>query len=263
MKKLMSLGIAVVLAASVSAEESAKTAQPLKVADAKKSAKSFEEATGGFLRKPGKKTKKIYFINAQKRASDALIESARAKLDNALRVEIAMTTGTFDLSNPKVEGELSLYIVDDEKLPMSLLSPEARWGMVNVAPLAKGRGEKPQFFEARVRKEIARIGCLTYGGIGSDYKQNLLGFVKDAEALDNFATDDLPVDGIQRCERYLKDLGVRQWVRATYRQACQQGWAPAPTNEFQKAIWEKEHAIPDKPMKIEFDPAAQKGKVTK
>lgn len=263
MKKIMSVGVAFVLAASVIAEESAKIAGAPKATDAKNQVRSFEEATGGFLKRHSKKTRKIHFINAQKRASDALIESARAKLDNALRVEIAMTTGTFDLSNPKVEGELSLYIVDDEKLPMSLLSPEARWGMVNVAPLAKGRGEKPQFFEARVRKEIARIGCLTYGGIGSDYKQNLLGFVKDAEALDNFATDDLPIDGIQRCERYLKDLGVRQWSRVTYRKACQQGWAPAPTNEYQKAIWDEVHTVPEKPLKIEFDPATQKGKVTK
>ena len=27
--------------------------------------------------------------------------------------------------------------------------------------------------------------------------------------------------------------------RTTYRRACYEGWAPAPTNEFQKAIWEK------------------------
>ena len=26
--------------------------------------------------------------------------------------------------------------------------------------------------------------------------------------------------------------------RATYKQACREGWAPAPTNEYQRAIWE-------------------------
>ena len=40
----------------------------------------------------------------------------------------------------------------------------------------------------------------------------------------------------------------------TYRQACQEGWAPAPKNDEQKAIWNQVHAIPDKPIKIEFDP---------
>jgi len=34
----------------------------------------------------------------------------------------------------------------------------------------------------------------------------------------------------------------------------EEGWAPAPTNEYQKIVWDKVHAIPQKPMKIEFDP---------
>lgn len=247
MKNLLIVTVMAALAASAFAKETTN-AVPVK-----KAAKSFEEATGGFLKKKSKKTNKIYFVNAQKRASDALIESARAKLDNTLRVDISMTNGTFDLSGPKIQGELSLYIVDDEKLPMSLIAPEARWAVVNVAPLATGRGEKPAFFEARVRKEIARIGCLLFGGVGSDYKQNLLSFVGAPEGLDRSATDNLPVDGIQRCGRYLHDLGVRQWRMVTYRDACQQGWAPTPTNEYQKAIWDKIHEMPKNPMKIEFD----------
>ena len=44
----------------------------------------------------------------------------------------------------------------------------------------------------------------------------------------------------------------------THKKACQEGWAPAPTNDVQKAIWEKVHAIPDKPMTIEFDPKKDK-----
>lgn len=251
MKNLLIVGVVAALAVTAFAEE-ATNAVPVK-----KAVKSFEEATGGFLRKKSKKTNKVYFVNTQRRASDALIESARAKLDNALRVDISMTNGTFELSGPKVEGELSLYIVDDEKLPMSLIAPEARWAVVNVAPLASGRGEKPAFFEARVRKEIARIGCLLFGGVGSDYKQNLLSFVGDPEGLDRSATDNLPVDGVQRCGRYLHDLGVRQWRLVTYRDACQQGWAPLPTNDFQKAIWEAVRKIPEKPLKITYDKDAK------
>ena len=38
----------------------------------------------------------------------------------------------------------------------------------------------------------------------------------------------------------------------------QQGWAPAPTNEVQQAIWDKVHQIPDKPITIEFDPKTDK-----
>ena len=45
---------------------------------------------------------------------------------------------------------------------------------------------------------------------------------------------------------------------ATYKRACREGWAPTPTNDVQRAIWEKVHAIPDKPLTIEFDPKIDK-----
>ena len=39
--------------------------------------------------------------------------------------------------------------------------------------------------------------------------------------------------------RNLNALGFKPRRRLTYRRACQEGWAPAPTNEFQKAVWEQ------------------------
>lgn len=56
----------------------------------------------------------------------------------------------------------------------------------------------------------------------------------------------------------MKESDVRPYRVAKYSEACQEGWAPPPTNEFQKAIWDKVHAIPDKPMTIEFDPKKDK-----
>ena len=40
--------------------------------------------------------------------------------------------------------------------------------------------------------------------------------------------------------------------------ACREGWASAPTNDVQKAIWDKVRAIPDKPLTIEYDPKKDK-----
>ena len=42
--------------------------------------------------------------------------------------------------------------------------------------------------------------------------------------------------------------------RIPYRQACKEGRAPVPTNDVQRAIWNKVHQIPDSPLVIEFDP---------
>ena len=54
--------------------------------------------------------------------------------------------------------------------------------------------------------------------------------------------DTMPIRGIEPIE-----IG-------TYYDACLIGVAPPPTNAVQKAIWDKVHAIPKTPMKIEFDP---------
>lgn len=36
------------------------------------------------------------------------------------------------------------------------------------------------------------------------------------------------------------------------------GWAAQPTNDYQKAVWDQVHALPDKPLTIEFDPKKDK-----
>ena len=48
--------------------------------------------------------------------------------------------------------------------------------------------------------------------------------------------------------------GVSTLRFATYWQACKEGWAPAPTNDVQKAIWDKVHSLPTAPLKIAPEP---------
>ena len=213
-----------------------------------------QRETGGRLRTLYPRTKSVYYVNAQSRVGANVLEEARAKMEQTLRTPIGSTNGVFALQSPRIYGELSLYVIDDEKLPMSLVAPEGRWAFVNVAPLAQGRGEKPAFLEARVKKEMARIGCLVLGGISSTYRENLLGFVDSPDGLDKFTDDTLPVDGPLRCGRYLLSLGVKPYRDVTYKRACQEGWAPAPTNDIQKAIWDEVHALPTEPIKIKPEP---------
>ena len=246
--KRLTFTLAAMLAATVPAATPAEATGPKTVHEI------IRRETGGRLRTLYLHTKSVYYVNAQSRVGAKVVEEARAKMERVLRTPIGSTNGVFALQSPKIYGELSLYVIDDEKLPMSLVAPEGRWAFVNVAPLAQGRGEKPAFLEARVKKEMARIGCLVLGGISSTYRENLLSFVDSPEGLDKFMDDTLPVDGPLRCGRYLLSLGVKPYRDVTYKKACQEGWAPQPTNDVQKAIWEDVHKIPENPIKIEFDP---------
>lgn len=55
----------------------------------------------------------------------------------------------------------------------------------------------------------------------------------------------------ETAQRQAKALGLGQVRRTSYRKAVEEGWAPAPTNEFQQAIWDaakvKAQAAPDAP----------------
>jgi hypothetical protein len=126
--------------------------------------------------------------------------------------------------------------------------------MVNVAPLAKGAGEKPQFFAARVQKELTRGFCLLAGAQNSGYPDALVGCITKAEDLDRFADCRLPIDVLNRFPSYLKGYGITPKIYSTYKKACQEGWAPAPTNAVQKAIWDEVRKLPAKPIQIKFDP---------
>lgn len=241
------------------AEETAHAAAPEAAAPAKKIDRAKLQAAlykrnGGNLKLPGSQQGVIFYVNCQKRAPvEWLSQNAEVFATNA-KIAIEVADGTFEFPSPKIQGNASLFVIDDENLPSLLSAPESRWAMVNVAPLAKGAGAKPQFFAARVQKELTRGFSLLAGTQTSNYPNSLLGCVTKPEDLDLFEDCRLPVDILGRFAPYLEGYGVKPYVLSTYKKACQEGWAPAPTNDVQQAIWDKVQADkergPSNPIKI-------------
>ena len=240
--------LAAILATTLcAAEQSGKSPAPT-------SKKNIREAvyrhTGGKLKAPGEQQGKIVWVNAQSTAHGEWVESVATYFADMIHVQIDVETGTFKFPDAEVRGNATLYIVDDATMPTILHAPESRWTMVNVSRLADGDGSKPAFFEARVKKELARGFCLLAGTQKSNYPQSLLGSVTKPSDLDEFPNYELPIDIPARFHEYLAGFGIKPYRLTTYRKACQEGWAPAPTNEIQKAIWDEIHALPANPIKI-------------
>lgn len=218
----------------------------------------FNRYEGGRIGKPGTKRGKIVCINAQSRAKNEWIQEQISVLNQKLHYDIEFKDGVFSLPSPKLEGEANLFVIDDPAMPSLLSAPENRWVMVNVAGLATGNGKKPQFFEARVRKELTRGFCLLAGAQDSGFKQSLMGCMTKPEQLDTHVDCRLPIDVIKRFSPYLEGYGIKAEKVVTYRKACEEGWAPQPTNDIQRAVWNDVHSIPDKPITIEYDPKVDK-----
>ena len=221
-------------------------------------AKRRYEHFGGELVRPGSMKGVVAIVNCQKSADAAVLSEGVEYLRKETRLDIQLKEGAFAVEDVRPVGDFSLFVIEDNKLPTMLLAPEGKWAALNVAPLKTGRGEKPAFFRARVLKEMSRTFAGLCGGISSNYPDSLTTGIYNLDQLDRQEDNRLSVDVVARFAPSLANAGVTPAVISTYRAACKQGWAPAPTNDVQKAIWNEMHKLPETPIKIEFDP--KKGK---
>jgi hypothetical protein len=147
----------------------------------------------------------------------------------------------------------AVLIVEDDSLPMTLVAPEKRWTILNIKPLladapAEGR------IEERFTKMLWCAVARTLGAGYSGYKPCVLVPFTSLSALDhNPVTKPCP-EPFNKMIDTGAVYGIKTITIASYRDACRRGWAPVPTNDVQKAIWDEVHALPASPIKIEFDP---------
>ena len=268
MKKLM-IALVAICAATVFADEvkSPEAAapkmvmgpdgqmHPVKKINRAKLEAAIYKRTGGKLKIPGTQKGKVVYVNCQKAADGAILKEHAAFFAKELKIEIETVEGAFDLAKPTISGDASLFIIDDPAMPMSLVAPEAKWAMINVAPL---KTSKDVFFKARVKKQLTRGFCFLGGAVSSQYPQALTECVTKAEQLDKYVDEKLPFDIMQRFATYLPGYGVTPYRLQTYKKACEEGWAPQPTNDVQKVIWDQIHQVPTNGLEIKFDP--KKGK---
>jgi len=251
MKALATMLTLVLLAVTASAQQATAAKPPAKKMTGKEKMAMMQMMSfGGYVNDTRNQKGSVVIVNAQSAADKAWFDPVVAELCKFVKVAFSVKDGKFSLSKPELPGEACVFVVDDPALPMSLAAPEARWTLVNVAPLKAGAGEKPQFFKARVQKQLMRSLSYLMGATESQYPMCLTGCVTKPEDLDQYTDFRLPVDVLGRFEKYVKGYGVIPYRRATYKQAVQEGWAAQPTNKYQKAIWDGIHTLPTKPIEI-------------
>jgi hypothetical protein len=229
------------LAASALAADAAKKA----------SEEDYVRSEGGLVLEPNTQKGEIAYVDCQSSAKGEWIAESAEYFRRESKFKVTVGRGSFDLRSPRLAGDMTLFVVDDPSMPSVLVAPESRWAVVNVAPL---KSDKEPFFRARVLKELSRGFAMLCGASDSQFPGALTSAITKTADLDRHTDHRLPVDLFSRFRRYMRAFGVTPGNIETYETACCQGWAPPPTNDLQKAIWDRVHAIPRNPMKIEFDP---------
>ena len=196
--------------------------------------------TGGIVERKGQG--KVVVVNCQERIAESLIKERTARLARLLKCAFEVRKGAWEISAPNAaDANIAIYIVDDPKLPMSLVAAESGWGVVNAVGLESGE---------RFSRQLTRVFALTAGAMCSINIHSPMQPVSKVEDLDKLLSDNIMRDMIDSIRHNMKARGITQNTVSSYKRACEEGWAPAPTNDYQKAIWEKVHQLPTEPIKI-------------
>ncbi len=216
-----------------------------------------QRQTGGFLTVKGQGH--LAILNGQDAVPETVVHESIAPMLSfvrGLKVEVkpaAFTLATAKAVRLKSGAAACVFLTDDPSLPMSLVALEEGWGVVNVAPLREGNPDAAKL-ALRFRKELVRITSVVFSGVRSQYRISPLQGVTSIADLDRTPGDQYGVDTLMAIARNLPDIGVTPDRMITYREACRQGIAPTPTNNFQKVIWEQMKAEkergPSKPITI-------------
>ena len=215
--------------------------------------------TGGIIREANSAKGVFVVLNAQKLIPTEKLRTIEPMIDKWLRVQTAfkdsqpVTPETVRSAVRSNGAVLGAAIVESDALPAFLVAPEDGWAIVNAAKLATDKPTE-EVLASRIRKEILRGLAFVAGGAYATKADTLMRDVKSLDDLDGLRNEEFGLEIVSLLLKSSSFYGLKPWNQATYKQACQEGWAPQPTNEFQKAIWDQVHSIPTKPIKIEYDP---------
>lgn len=201
--------------------------------------------TGGYIMAPHTGPN-ILIVNAQKRISAGVIRQNSEEISRILRVPIQFKEEEKVFDPMKKAADVLrdksiavlLILGDTPHYPTMLVAPEARWVVLNTAAL-ETEGINNPVLEIRVSKEMWRAFGMVLGGGVSSYPDCLMQPIFKAEQLDDLKGKAISPDPLMRMFRTITKLGIKPQRLTTYRKACEEGWAPMPTNSFQKAIWDE------------------------
>ena len=201
--------------------------------------------------------KAIHILDLQGLASDTAIDEAVKNI--MLHVRVPMKVVKVEEKSPAEESirsfsqnkdvaALVVLTANDDNDSM-LYYPDRNTCIVNVKSLLKD-GSDGATFNSRVFKQIWRAVGMILGAGEAVGEFSILQKVNSLKQLDSIKAKLPSPEQHNRMVESINTLGMTMVKAGTYRMACQEGWAPAPTNDVQKAIWDKVHAMPTAPLKI-------------
>jgi predicted Zn-dependent protease len=135
------------------------------------------------------------------------------------------------------KGASVVVVVAEMECDSSLVVlPSEQIAIVNINGL---KDEKESVFNNRFHKELLRGIAYALGVGNTSNPICILKPVKSLEELDALQGNQLGPDALSAAMRVAKARGMSMMRMISYKAAVYQGWAPPPTNDYQKAVWDR------------------------
>lgn len=246
MKKLLLVVLALSAISGIAAEQ--KKQKPTREYIERRKLEHF----GGFIYQPVETTK-ISIVDESGKANSGLLTIVSTTINQALRYPVVI--GKDDKTG------LSIKIVECDKIGPLAVMPDSAEVLVNIKALSKDSPDQ-QKLNNRISKEIWRGLIYVLGGGNTYTAQCVMKPVASLADLDALPATMACPEAYMRITEGAAKFGLKAERRVSYRQACKEGWAPAPANDIQRKVWERVQAEksfeaqtkdPTKPIKIKYN----------
>jgi hypothetical protein len=140
------------------------------------------------------------------------------------------------LDKQQGKGAVAVIVDGPADGPGLTVYPEDRAGVINAACYAADADAATA--AKRIEKELWRVLAMIAGGVETEEYCVLKPVLNPAD-LDSLTASTLSPNVAMRVSANAERFGFGQVEHVPYRVAVVRGWAPAPTNAAQKAIWEQ------------------------
>ena len=207
------------------------------------------EAEGGLVTAPAQ-GRVVRILNKTDKVTIPELEEMTAEITQLLGFVVEVVDS--DKATNQRTGCL-ITLAEQNGAPTILVAPEDPWAAVNVKNLMKDN-PTPEVLKTRIRKELWRAFAFAMGAANSQMQPCLMRPVFSLKDLDAEKVAILSPEPLMGISQTAERLNFATSRRVTYKTAVVEGWAPAPTNDVQRAICEKVKAeqseSPSNPLKI-------------
>ena len=183
--------------------------------------------------------KYVVVVDAQKKVGRKPFEEFAQSMFSGLRFPTRIKTGggvAWPVTG--MDAGITILVAERGEDPILLVAPESGWAVLNMTALSADN--PPQdILEGRTMKEMWRAACYVLGAANSMSPSCVMTDVFTPKDLDEIQVYAPSPEHFGKMSANAFKRGISYKRSELYSKACEEGWAPAPTNDVQKAIWEK------------------------